>query len=244
MKLHSDVDWRFNVEACDGPCYIYSADLYCKDCGEAIKQATDRDIATGEVSADCKESGNSDHYPQPISGKDELESDTVEHCGCGASCVNVITLPNGNKIGAWLGNTLTRDGQKELLQKVQDPGLEGSHSYLVASLWAYLYDLDDKFQMTRKEVLKELDLESDTSNYDIQKHIEELRNAKGDFGCVIEDLGGIDEVTQWALLARELDLEAAQVANLGALLEHLGFSPNRLSRVLSCPDVAKGIKDY
>ena len=84
--------------------YVYRADVYCDDCGRAI---CDRLTAAGSAPKDPTDewSFDSDDYPKKI-GDDE-ESDTPEHCACGAHCLNALTLSSGDKVGYLFGE-LTR----------------------------------------------------------------------------------------------------------------------------------------
>jgi hypothetical protein len=109
--------------------YVYNADVYCEDCGKAIRKR-------------IKDEGFAPEYPEneymydsnkyPKGPYDSCETDSPEHCACGERCKNAIELPSGQKIGAWLKNELTLDG----VDYVADAISEGGE---VAELWAELY---------------------------------------------------------------------------------------------------------
>lgn len=65
-------------------CFIYQADIFCSDCGNAI---INRLEATGAIETD-----DSDDFPQE---ETLSESDTPDHCaGCGCFLENPLT-PDG-----------------------------------------------------------------------------------------------------------------------------------------------------
>ena len=86
--------------------YIYQADIYCDDCGEAIQR---RITEEGKAPADPNNeySFDSDDFPKHV-GNDE-ESDCPDHCACSAECINAITLFSGFKVGEIIGE-LTLEG--------------------------------------------------------------------------------------------------------------------------------------
>ena len=109
--------------------YLYLADLYCQQCGEAI-----RDKITSEgfapVDPDDEFSYDSDNFPKGPYPTNE--SDCPEHCGAGPDCINAIELEDGSKIGAWLENDLTKDGVEYVHKAIREGGE-------VAELWAGYY---------------------------------------------------------------------------------------------------------
>lgn len=86
---------------------IYNAEMYCDDCAEKIKRRIEAD-----------------------------GSDSPQHCAAGGGCVNAHEFEGGCKIGVWLENDLTLDGE----DYVKDAVREGGD---VAELWAYYYDYLD-----------------------------------------------------------------------------------------------------
>ena len=84
-------------------CYIYAADVYCEKCGEAIRARLDRENAYNAPETEY----DSDEYPKgPM---DVGESDTPQHCGSLADCLEP-TVIEGDTLGCFLENDLTRDG--------------------------------------------------------------------------------------------------------------------------------------
>lgn len=111
--------------------YAYQADLYCLDCGNAIKKDLKRGGAVDE--------GDSDGFPQRfVDGGGE--ADTPQHCGNLADCLKAIDLGTGFPIGAWLENPLTEDGIKYVAENLAENFLiPNSHKVRVANLWRQLY---------------------------------------------------------------------------------------------------------
>ena len=117
--------------------YIYQADLYCQQCGEAIRaQITEEGSAP--VNPDDETSYTSDDFPKGPYPDGGGEADSPQHCAMGSKCVNTIKLTtpsmfsDGNKIGAWLENPLTTDGVKYVRKAIEKGGE-------VAELWAEYY---------------------------------------------------------------------------------------------------------
>lgn len=107
--------------------YIFCADIYCDDCGEAICQHLK---AEGKAPANlCERSYDSDDFPKHC-GNDE-ESDCPDHCATGEDCPNAITLPSGGKVGYLFGE-LTADGVNYVKEAIAEGGE-------VAELWAEHY---------------------------------------------------------------------------------------------------------
>lgn len=112
--------------------YIYNADIYCEDCGEAIKADL---IAKGNApeNPDDETTFDSDDFPKgPF--EDEA-SDFPQHCGAGADCLNATVLSDGTKIGVFLENPLTTDGRNYVKEKINEKPNE------INRLWAEHYDL-------------------------------------------------------------------------------------------------------
>ena len=100
--------------------YIYQADCFCDDCGEAIKAAIAAEGKAPENSDD-ESTYDSDEYPKgPFS--DDDASDGPQHCGSGESCFNAVELPSGHKIGMLLGTSLTDYGVNYLRNVIRDGG--------------------------------------------------------------------------------------------------------------------------
>lgn len=111
--------------------YIYSADLFCEDCGEEIREALTNEGNAPDDESD-ENSYDSDEFPKGPFDDGGGEADSVQHCGSHEACLNAITLPSGHKIGAWLGNQLTREGVRYTCEHVQEGGE-------VAVLWSVWY---------------------------------------------------------------------------------------------------------
>lgn len=111
--------------------YIYCADIYCEDCGRAIRK---RIKAEGFAPADPRDetSYDSDEYPKGPYDEGGGEADCPQHCGSGADCLNALELSNGTKVGAWLENPLTRDGANYVREALAEGGE-------VAGLWGQWY---------------------------------------------------------------------------------------------------------
>ena len=109
--------------------YIYTADLYCKQCGEALQEFL---IYKGLAQRDYESSYNSDQFPKgpyPDSGG---ESDSPQHCAAEDGCINAIELSDGTEIGVWLENGLTEEGVEYVREAIRAGGE-------VAELWADFY---------------------------------------------------------------------------------------------------------
>lgn len=106
--------------------FIYSADVFCDDCGEAIRFSL-RHFGLAPKDEDNESSFDSDEFPK--GPYEESESDTPDHC---AAC------------GLFLENPLTDYGREYVIDAaITDAplGLEGKGSDTVADWLAY-YDLD------------------------------------------------------------------------------------------------------
>ena len=88
--------------------YIYAADLYCEDCGKAIRKQI---LTECHIPKHVDETFyTSDEYPQGPYPDGGEESDSPQHCGAGPTCINAIEFDDGIKVGVWLENELTTDG--------------------------------------------------------------------------------------------------------------------------------------
>ena len=111
--------------------YIYAADIYCKQCGEAIREQIIRERFAPEDPDDERsyDSGEFPKGPYPDGGG---EADCPQHCGAGPECVNAIECDDGRKVGVWLENELTTDGVKYVCKAIREGGE-------VAEMWADYY---------------------------------------------------------------------------------------------------------
>lgn len=101
--------------------YIYAADLYCEDCGEAIQKRITEEGFAPEYPND-ERSYDSDEFPKGPYPDGGGEADYPQHCGAGPDCLNAIEFPDGIKVGAWLGNELTADGVEYVREVIQEGG--------------------------------------------------------------------------------------------------------------------------
>lgn len=112
---------RVREDACQGmsvgwiEAYVYNADLYCEDCGEAIKR---------ELRAEGhRKSDDSEEWPQGPYEDGGGEADSPWHCGSNETCVNAMEF-DGTKVGVWLGNPLTSDGVEGLTEMLSETNSE------------------------------------------------------------------------------------------------------------------------
>jgi len=102
--------------------YVYNADLYCDDCGEGI--------AAHLFERGAEDTGDSDAYPQSTI---ESESDSPNHCACGAECHNRVDLTAyglteedrretgaPRYVGALIEEDLTEDGVAYAREMIED----------------------------------------------------------------------------------------------------------------------------
>ena len=109
--------------------YVFQAALYCEDCGRALAQ----DLHQRGV----EDTGDSDDFPQGPYSDGGGEADTPQHCDNGARCLAAEQI-GGRRVGAFLENPLTRDGEAYVRQALTEtPG-----SPLVC-FWAEHYGLDE-----------------------------------------------------------------------------------------------------
>lgn len=115
---------------------IYTADVWCDDCVDLIRERLQSEGRAPE-DPDDERSYDSDEYPKYMS--DDEESDAPQHCASREECVNAVELPSGRKVGMLFGE-LTSDG----VRYVREAALDGGE---IPHMWAqhYIdsgYDLD------------------------------------------------------------------------------------------------------
>ena len=132
-------DWRDLVPALDDV-YMFQGSLYCEDCGRDIQDNL-RKKGKAPKDEDDEESFDSNDFPKgPFSGGGG-EADTIHHCDNNGECLNAIKLPCGSKIGAWLGNDLTEEGDRWLTESIQESTFrDDAHGQQVTRLWRLKYD--------------------------------------------------------------------------------------------------------
>jgi len=111
--------------------YICAADIYCQQCGEAIRERITREGFAPE-DPDHERGYDSDEFPKGPYPDGGGEADCPQHCGAGPECHNAIELSDGRKVGAWLENELTTDGVEYVRGAIREGGE-------VAEMWADFY---------------------------------------------------------------------------------------------------------
>jgi len=111
--------------------YIYATDIYCKQCGEAIRERITRE-GFAPAEPDDERSYDSDEFPKGPYPDGGGEADCPQHCGAGPECHNAIEFLDGCKVGAWLENELTTDGVEYVREAIREGGE-------VAKMWADFY---------------------------------------------------------------------------------------------------------
>lgn len=107
--------------------YIFQAALYCADCGQALVH----DLRQSGV----EDTGDSGDFPQGPFPDGGGEADTPQHCDSGTRCLGADSI-GGHRVGAFLGNPLTRDGERYVEQALAEtPGSP------LARFWAEHYGL-------------------------------------------------------------------------------------------------------
>ena len=116
--------------------YIYAADIYCEQCGEAIRERITHEGFAPE-DPDDERSYDSDEFPQGPSGAGGGKADSPQHCGSGPECLNAIVFDDGHKAGAWLENKLTTEGVEYVREAIREGGE-------MVELWTKFYRLESK----------------------------------------------------------------------------------------------------
>lgn len=88
--------------------FIYCADVYCDDCGEAIRKRLTKE---GKAPADPTDEWSYDSDDFPKCADDDEEHDTPQHCAVCEGCINSIRIgPAADDIVGLLFGELTTDG--------------------------------------------------------------------------------------------------------------------------------------
>ena len=136
--MSHNTDWRALVPSLDDV-YMFQGALYCEDCGEDIRARLRKEGKVPE-DEDDEESFDSDEFPKGPYSDGGGESDSVQHCDSGGECLNAIKLPCGSKIGAWLGNDLTGEGDRWLAESIRESIFkDDAHGRQVNRLWRLKY---------------------------------------------------------------------------------------------------------
>ncbi|MHA2135989.1 MAG: hypothetical protein ACW99J_19185 [Candidatus Thorarchaeota archaeon] len=134
---------------------VYSADIFCDDCIEYIKDDICQQLWDSRNKASCPNGtpvidfsscaalnrylrGMDEQYycsgNYPKYSDDDEESDCPQHCGAGDDCLNAIEMSDGHKIGYFFGNSLTTEGIDYVKEAVREGGT------VAVEVWKPLYD--------------------------------------------------------------------------------------------------------
>jgi len=125
MRSAKDIGWGMHIGWIDA--FVYHADLYCEDCGRAIRKELKGHRNTGD----------SDDYPQGPYPDGGGEADSPWHCNSGEECINAMEI-EGVKIGVWLGNPLTSEGVKYLKEMLSEPN-PTAYQQALHDFWLRVY---------------------------------------------------------------------------------------------------------
>ena len=129
--------------------FVFQADIYCADCGEAIrKRLTDEGKAPADP--DDESSYDSDEFPKGPYEDGGGEADTPQHCGSGDGCINAIAGNDDTEVGAFLENPLTKDGVEYVWQNTRN------HS-VISEMWLehYKWVLQEKYNEAEEKIRRE-----------------------------------------------------------------------------------------
>jgi len=134
---------------------------------ETLEHAIDR--FTFEL--DSRDTCDSDEYPQY--GSDDSETDSPQHCGSGADCLDAIDVDD-RKVGYLFGR-LTREGYAYAIESIE----EKPHDPLM-QLWASHFDIRVRFRVVYAAYcgmsdVDEFDSESDAREA-IACHLRKMRS--------------------------------------------------------------------
>jgi hypothetical protein len=119
--------------------YMFQGSLYCEDCGQSIQDKI-REAGKAPEDEDDEESFDSDDFPKGRFSGSGGEADSIHHCDSNETCLNAIKLPCGSKIGAWLGNDLTSEGDEWLASSIRESIFgDDAHGRQVNRLWRLKY---------------------------------------------------------------------------------------------------------
>ena len=131
-------DWRELVPDLD-EVYMFQGALLCENCGLDVQDNL-RKKGKAPEDEDDEESFDSDDFPKGPFGDGGGEADTIHHCDSNEECLNAIKLPCGSKIGAWLGNSLTSEGDEWLAKSIRESIFkDDAHGRQVNRLWRLKY---------------------------------------------------------------------------------------------------------
>jgi hypothetical protein len=114
--------------------YMYNADLWCSECGRAIKKRIRAEGHAPKTPSD-ESSFDSDEYPKGPFSDGGGEADSPQHCGAGEDCLEPYVLKDGSKVGKFLGNDLTAEGEEYV------KGLHATNPTEITEFWMQVYNL-------------------------------------------------------------------------------------------------------
>jgi len=185
--------------------YMYQAALWCQDCGEALREAL---VEEGKAPQDPEDesSYDSDDFPKGPFADGGGEADVPQHCDANEECINAITLFDGRKIGAFLENDLTSDGEDYVKEAVADAEVEKREGSVALEVWKDFYDQIDYSKIIDEKEVKDLvreqfkimgekaeDRKDWTNHFFTIKELQTLADHLRDLG--FDDLA--DEVDSW-----------------------------------------------
>lgn len=108
--------------------YIYQAELFCRDCGEHLREAVQ--VPAGADLAD-ESTFDSNDYPKGPYSDGGGEADSPQHCG---DC------------GVHLENPITPDGVAYVRKALTEYAVTGQGRDIILRQWAEFYGLADNFE--------------------------------------------------------------------------------------------------
>ncbi len=107
--------------------FIYCADIYCDDCGKAIRRRLKKPANPND-----EWSYDSDEFPKCADS--DNEADAPQHCAAGEDCINAIEI-EGGKVGLLFGE-LTGDGMTFVEDAIEEANRdENTWSRAVVDMW-------------------------------------------------------------------------------------------------------------
>lgn len=132
---------------------IYRADTWCDDCGRAIArdllaardfprywtpaeveavEGADGDATAARVDFDSGDWPSLDHPEEP--------TDSPQHCGSDAECLNAEVLSDGSRVGALLGEDLTEEGAAGVREAIEEDRASGRTGTVALEVWEEAFE--------------------------------------------------------------------------------------------------------
>lgn len=108
--------------------YVYQADLYCKQCGDQIKDELNKE-GKAPANPDDEYSYDSGDYPKGLYSQGGGEADSPQHCG-------------NRECQEFLENPLTEDGRNYVLDCLIENKGSGAGSDEILELWSNFYGIN------------------------------------------------------------------------------------------------------